>query len=269
MHKIQAKHLTDDEVDSESDEEDIKVMKHNMTHDEIRKVNKESFVNDDKLNSTDIEYLNTNFNYENLILIENLYSRLIKDFEMKRGSFDSIVLTWYDFISLNYDTYNIMDLFKDKNLNKNFKMFFVFELIIFSLTYMREMKNEQIFNAFKTCIFYLHQNFIVVMYLILSKTPKDVLNKNELAKKCKGKVDENNIFVNKSTFKSIFINNNKSIHQIISNLITLIKKNTKDDINEQRNITLIMNYLKNSNIYKIQTIKNKLYEKVNPLNQAH
>jgi hypothetical protein len=261
MHKIPAKHLTDDEVLSESDDE-IRVTKQNMTHDEIRKVNKESFVNDDKLNNTDIEFLNINFNYENLILIENLYSRLIKDFEMKKGSFDSNILTWFDFISLNYDTYNIMTFFKDKILNRNFKLFFIYELIIFSLTYMREMKNEQIFNAFKTCYFYLHQNFIVVMFLILSKTPKDVLNKNELAKKCKTKVDENNIFVNKSTYKSIFTNNNKSIHHIITNLIILIKKNTKDNINEQRNITLIKNYLKNSDIYKIETIKNKLYEKV-------
>jgi hypothetical protein len=262
MHKIPAKHLTDDEVMTESDDEDFKITKHNMTHDQIRKVNKESFVTNDKLNSTDIEFLNINFNYENLILIENLYTRLIKDFEMKKGSFDSSILTWFDFVSLNYDAYNIIDYFKDKTLNKNFKLFFVYELIIFSMTYMRDMKDEKIYNAFKTCYFYLHQNFIVIMYLVLSKTPKDVLIKNELAKKCKIKVEENNIFVNKSTYKSIFVNNNKSMQHIITNLIVLIKKKNKDNHDEQINLTLVMNYLKNSHIYKIETIKNKLYEKV-------
>jgi hypothetical protein len=263
FYKIPTKILEDDSVSSGSDDEyDNDIGKVNRTIDNLKpKHYDESFVKE-KLNTTDVDIVKINFNYENLILIENLYTRLLKDFENKKNNFDSSILTWFDFISLNYDVYSIENTFNDKVLKRNFKRFFVAEIILFCITYMRDISSEQIYNALKTCFFYLHQNFIIIMFLIIQKTPKETLNTNDLAKKCKAKVEENNIWINKNTFKTILLNNNKTIYNILKTLLSQIKTGSKDKPNEQKNISIIYNYVKNLKAFKVETIKEKLYEKV-------
>jgi hypothetical protein len=256
--------MEDDEVYIESDEDidDIEIFNHNKTLDNVeQKHSDDSYINE-KLNITDINYVKINFNYENLILIENLYFRLLKEFEVKTDNFDSIILTWFDFISANHDLYTINNIFSDKALKKNLKKFFTFELIVFSLTFMRDLSNDQLYNAFKTCFFYLHQNFIILIFSTILKTNKDVLNNNELAKKCKNKVDENNIWINKTTYKSIFLNNNSTIHNIIKSILKIIKTSKNNTSEENRNITIINNYLKNYTKFKTEVMKGKLLEKV-------
>ena len=256
--------MEDDEVyvDSDEDVDDIEIFNHNKTLDNVeQKHTDDSFINE-KLNNTDINNVKINFNYENLILIENLYFRLLREFEIKKDKFDSIILTWFDFMSTNQDIYSISSIFSDKSMKKNLKKFFTFELIVYSLTFMRDLSNDQLYNAFKTCFFYLHQNFLIIIFSIILKSNKDVLNNNELAKKCKNKVDENNIWINKTTYKSIFLNNNSTIHNIIKSILKIIKTLKSNSLEENRNITIINNYIKNFTKFKTEVMKAKLFEKV-------
>jgi hypothetical protein len=252
----------DDIVSSGTDDEFESNIKVNRTHDGVKlKTYDESFTRE-KLNTTDIEVIKTNFNYENLILIENLYSRLLKDLENRKNSFENAVLTWFDFVSLNYDVYSLENTFTDKILKRGFKKFFVAEVVLFCLLFMGDVTDEQMFNALKTSFFYLHQNFIIIIFLIISKTNKEILNNNELAKKCKNKIDENSIWINKNTYKTILMNNNKTIFNILKNLLAQIKNNLKDKPNEYKNIAIIENYIRNIKTFKIEIIKDKLFEKV-------
>jgi hypothetical protein len=255
--------VEDDSMSSCSDDElDSGFSKVNRTIDNLKSKNtyNDSFVKE-KLNTTDIDIIKVNFNYENLILIENLYSRLLKDFENRKLNFDGSILTWFDVVSLNYDAYALESSLSDKVVKRNLKKFFVAEIVINCLTFMRDLSNEQIFNALKTCYLYLHQNFKIVMFMIIQKTGKEVLNTNELAQKCKAKIDENNIWINKNTYKTILMNNNKTIYGMLKTLLLQIKSASKGTT-EHTILSLIYNYVKNMKAFKIETIKDNLYEKV-------
>ena len=87
-----------------------------------------------------------------------------------------------------------------------------------------------------------------------------IIVKNKMASKCKSILNQNEIIINKTSYKKNFINNNKSINHIISNLLTLLKNNPNLETNDQKNISQIKNYMKKGNVYNIDTIKIKLYE---------
>jgi hypothetical protein len=260
FYKIPAKIIIeDDDVSSGSDNDDFGSFDQiNKTIENLR-IKTESFVENNQKNEL---FTKTTFNFENLILIENLYNRLLKDFQNRSFNIDSTVLTWFDFISLNYDIYDLEHLLDDKVLKRGVKRFFIAEIILFCISYMRDLSNDQVYNALKTSFFYLHQNYIIIMFLVVLRTRKDVLATNELAKKCKAKVDENIIWINNNTYKTILTNNNKTIFNILKTLISQLKMVYKDKPQELSNISLVFNYVRNIKAYNVETIKEKLYEKV-------
>jgi hypothetical protein len=243
--------MEDDDVSSGSEDEDWV----DRSLEDLRL--KDSFAS-----KTTVEMVNGNFNFENVILIENLYSRLLKDLQSGLTKFDGTILTWFDFVSLNYDVYSVEYLVQDKLLQRNIKRFFIAELILFSLLYKRDLRFEQIYNAIKTSFFYLHQNYIIIMFLIIQRTPKEVLYNNDLAKKCKAKIDENNIWINNNTFKTILMNNNKTIYNLLKDLLSQLRGLRQTDLQDQANITLINSYIRNLKANRVETVKDKLFEKV-------
>jgi hypothetical protein len=287
FYKIPAKFMEEDEdlkMDSEEEEinENIPTnFKHNRTVDNVKKKkgNKDSICAiKEKLNSTDIDFLNSNhtiiINFEALYIINNLYTTLIKEMEIKKNKqsdYDSLIIRYFEIITDMYSSiYELEFSLNDKFIISTLKQFFIQEIIVFALSFMRGLdKNGQIilFNAFKNCFFYLHQNLIILMFMCAVVFKKNIQISENLADKnyldlCKSIVDDNKIWLNKNNYKKYLKTNNKSIFATIKNIIKQIKEQDKDNQGEMINLSIIINYMKNYSKYKIDVIKENIFKKM-------
>jgi len=87
------------------------------------------------------------------------------------------------------------------------------------MIFLRDLQDEQVYNGFKNCQFYLSQNFLTLVYAVISKTNKDTINNDKHASLCKKTLDENKTWLNKSNYKKNFHNNNLTIKSILKNLV--------------------------------------------------
>ncbi len=92
------------------------------------------------------------------------------------------------------------------------------------ISFIRDLNITNIYNGFKNCSFYLQQNFLILIFLLLKKdiyTSSPDPNSTKYIELCKELLDENNTWFNdKSDYTSIF----KCINTIVNNtLINIIK----------------------------------------------
>lgn len=321
FYKVPAKFMEEEDVLLESDEEDLTEslpnnFKQNKTveHGKKKKKKEDSVcVMKDKLNNTDIEFIslndNTELNFESLLSVEHLYKLFIKELEIKKSNseeYDNIIQKYFEIVTSSYDSvYRIEFCVNDKLIRKSLKEFFVQELVVFSLAFNRNLnKNDPIssnlYHAFKTCMFYLHQNMIILLFVCCMLHEKRILNSDnkehnsenvnhvEMEKlnlgdrksnnnndyfdinfnECKKKVEENKIWLNKNNYKKHLRSNYKNVNGIIKNILKIIKgkvENTDSKLvasntHDLKNVTIILNYLRNIDIYKTEVICEKIFK---------
>lgn len=257
--KFEEKELYFDESDEEELNEQIpQNFKQNKTCDNVKTKKKEKkqqaeeslLVVKEKLNTTDIDLLKSNFNQESIIQIESLYTLIIKELENKSRNIDSLIINFFTILENNYDIYNLEFSFSDKNFQKMIKSYFCYEIFILCfLTIKTILFNDQIFTALRTCFFHLHQNCIIVMLLVQMRSNED----NE---KVKNKIEENKIWLNKNNYKKYLANNNKIIVNIVKNIIAHLR-----DLDVHKNeMEVIVNNLKNIGKLKIEVIRDSIYK---------
>jgi len=115
------------------------------------------------------------------------------------------------------------------------------EAIIFGIIFNRPKLSEQLKNGIKNCLFYLHQNFIIILFIMLEMSGQI---DNEWAEKAKKKVEENKTWLNKHIYKKLSLNNINLISGIIKNIITSLKQMDDLSIDDQNNLDIVSNYLK-------------------------
>ncbi len=93
------------------------------------------------------------------------------------------------------------------------------EIIFFGLAFFRDLKDEQVFNGLKNCLFYLSQNFLIILHFLISKENKEELQKDKFAVLCKKAINENKTWLSKSNNKKNFQNHNAAIKNILKNII--------------------------------------------------
>lgn len=271
LYKVPAKFMEDDDVSIESDDEDMNEQipasyKQNKTVENLTKKQiKASIINNDKLNTTDIDYTKVNFNYENLLKEEQIYTQIIKKIELK-ADIDDLIIQWFEIVNDNYDIYGLEYLFSDKHNQKIIRQHFTYELLVMGLSFGRRVgKSEQLNSALKTCFFYLHQNYMAVLLFVIQKSSTETLSSNEFAIKCNDKVNENKIWLNKSNCKKFLHNNTKTMYNILKNLITLIKKAAEEnyDTEDLVNLSIVINYFRNVTKFKLEVIRDNIHTKVN------
>jgi hypothetical protein len=73
----------------------------------------------------------------------------------------------------NNNTLNIyksIKYFEDKAIYKNLKIYFFLEMAILALLYHSDVfQNNDLYCAFKYCLFYLNQNLLIITYFIIDK----------------------------------------------------------------------------------------------------
>jgi len=89
---------------------------------------------------------------------------------------------------------------------------------------MKQIESQKIFNGFKNCIFYLQENFLILIFLMMKKVKaKEIerknLSQNNYFELCSQLVEENSIWLNsKSNYEEIYSSNNV----IVNNTLTTI-----------------------------------------------
>lgn len=336
--------MEEEDVLLESDEEELNEalpnnFKQNKTveHGKKKKNEDSVCVMKEKLNNTDIDFINITdksmINFDSLLSVEHLYKLFIKELELKKinsNEYDNIIQKYFDTVTGSYDSiYSIELCVNDKPIRKSLKELFVQELIIFSLAFNRDLnKNEaaslNLYHAFKTCIFYLHQNMIILMFICCMLYEKKLVNINSNVNSqkennndiheinqddknncevmnnnfnlrfndCKRKIEENKIWLSKNNYKKHLRTNSKMVNGIIKNILKIIKgkgdsnpipkynsnivdnssslnnpskvklssEENKSNPSDIKNVTIIINYLKNIDIYKTEVIREKIYK---------
>lgn len=290
LYKIPAKLMEEEDIYIESEDEETsedyknKFKHHNKTLDNYPANLIEDSILKEKLNSTDLDFLNANnilkIDFDSLHKVGELYTILLKEIEAKKinqEEFDKIVFQFFEVFTNSYDSiYNLEQSLNDKTIQTVLKQYFILELIIFSLIFKRGLETQTeltvaLMNGFKNCIFHLNQNLIILMFICSVLFRKNIQESNTLKfKECKLKVDENKIWLNKYNYKKILRANNKSVLSVLKNILKQIKQSHKEQVKinpssesslgiELRNIGIILNYMKNIQKFQIQVVRSKLY----------
>ncbi len=311
FYKIPAKWV-DEDVFTEEDEDttDREDSLTNRTADIIKYDLKDSVVEakqkiNSKLNNTDIgsdkkknlgEFLR-NINLVYFLEIENLYKQLEKvtDQSVSIDCSDKIQVGIYDQYQENIShILKVTDPINENetcSLIKEFDLFFSLELLIFSLLNLLKgswncdpnfTTGNYFKNTLKNCLFYLHQNFIVFLFVCLGENqvtlrdsdpkkkipPKvpvqEIQDKNmsaggDLFLKCKELIDNNRIWLNKNNYKKFLRTNNKTIKSILQNFLKEYMHKSESNLKWIPGfIYLFSNFLKNLGKKKPGKIKQEI-----------
>ena len=268
MYKLPAKFMEEENISIESDSEDINEKFslnyfQNKTLENIGKKITSSVINtNERLNTTDVDIgnnkvsLNKIENAGDLIDIEKIYNLILEN-DYDNNNYNEIIENWFTIIVKNGEIYDLIEVFQEKITRKNLKLNFIFELSGFSLFYLfsiLKINNKNIENAFKTYFFYLHQNFIVNVFLINKNYKLDNQDIGLI-------INENKSWMNKNNNLKCLINNNKMLKTIIKNILINFKAL---EIEEFSNLfSILINYIKNVKNFKLLTIKENIFKKVN------
>jgi hypothetical protein len=298
--KIPAKFMEEDDAIIESEDEEINEnfpnnFKQNRTVDNVKLTKAEDSicVAKEKLNNTDIDFLNSNhklnINFESLLIIITLYTDLLRELEIKNYKqldYNKLVERYFDVIINSYDSIYILETsLNDKCIQSALKQYFIQEILIYSLIYNRNLDKSDVisvtlYNAFKTSLFYLHQNLIILFFICCVVYRKNVTESFEKESsralamaKCKSKVNENKIWLNKNNYKKYLKANNKTVNGILKNILKGIKKdlslcnNSLSTFSKSKNFNdhlygIINNYVKNILKFKIEVIRDNIYKNI-------
>ena len=206
------------------------------------------------------------------------------DSHKMRSKLEALILKYFQCTN---NIVKILDNLSENEHIKEFDLFFSLEILVFSLCerliYYKSINAANynyIQNAFKNCLFYSHQNFIIFLFVStgepqtnnyyktpLSKPPRSkenndsnlASNSTPFLDECKQLIEGNRTWLNKNNYKKFLRSNNKTIKTIIQNLLKKIK--TEEIFNNPKNTTLnkiITYFLKNLGKYKPSKVKSEI-----------
>ena len=86
--------------------------------------------------------------------------------------------------------------------------------------YSKELKNINVYNGLKNCIFYLQQNFLILLFILIKQNSKEQELDNKYIHQCNELLEENSIWLNyKADITSIFISNNNIVNNTLINIV--------------------------------------------------
>ena len=207
---------------------------------EYQKVDNSIYLNNN--NNINIILNLNDINFEYLLMIEKLFSDLMKDIEInKMEKYVNKLSIIKDFLYIfndeeEFKIIDIIDSYTIKNNNNIFviiKEYLIMQLIFFYSIIIIELiqkdKNE-FFSGLHSLIFYFHQNFIIFLNLIITNIKissnnypniQIINNKNE----CIKIITENKTWLDKTDFQEYLLTNNKISKQTLINLLNQIKSN--------------------------------------------
>lgn len=163
-----------------SSEKSIDDNKHNLTDININKNinNKTNKIQKNKSVNFELEKEKLDFfelfNYESLLNMHKYYSKLISNFEINNNFFlrEKILKKIFEIINTKpyYFPHKMSKFFEDKAVMKNFKIYFFIEITILSLLFHSNInEHNDLYCAFKHCLFYLNQNLLIMTYFVIDK----------------------------------------------------------------------------------------------------
>ena len=209
-------------------------------------------------------------NFENLVLIDNLYMDLRKDLEMNKMDIIqnklAILKEFYDVFNdkSNIDLFLVFEKFSEQNntIQKCVKEFILQQIIYFfilNIIILIENEKEIYLSGIKNLAFYYSQNFMAFILICLNKSnlTDEKKEENTYIKLIK-KLEENKTWLNNSNCKKIISNNNKISKQILKNILNTIKEyfQNNNEFKEKNpfiesNINLLNAYIKSIKKSKI------------------
>ena len=208
---------------------------------EYQKVDNSLYNNNISHNENATKFFNINeINFEYLLMMEKLFSDLMKDIEInKMEKYKNKLSIIKDFLYIfnDEDGFKIIDIIDSyiiKNNNNIFiiiKEYLIEQLIFFYcviiIDLIKKNKND-FFSGLHSLLFYFHQNFIIFLYLIITNIKQDsnflannkIINNNQ---ECIKIITENKTWLDKTDFKEYLLTNNKISKQTLLNLLNQIK----------------------------------------------
>ena len=207
---------------------------------EYQKVDNSIFTNNN--NNMNIILNLNDINFEYLLMIEKLFSDLMKDIEInKMEKYENKLSIIKDFLYIFNDEegFKIIDIIDSYTIKNNSNIFvsikeyliiqliFFYSIIIIELI---EKDKHEFFSGLHSLIFYFHQNFVIFLNLIITNIKissnshpniQIINNKNE----CIKIITENKTWLDKTDFKEYLLTNNKISKQTLINLLNQIKSN--------------------------------------------
>ena len=218
-------------------------------------------------------------NFENLVLIDNLYMDLRKDLEMnKMDIIQNKLAILKDFFDVfndksNIDLFLVFEKFSEENntIQKCVKEFIlqqIYYFFILNIIILIENEKEIYLSGIKNIAFYYSQNFMAFILICLNKSNiTDEKKEDNTYIKLIKKLEENKTWLNNSNCKKIISNNNKMTKQILKNILNTIKEyfQTNTEFKEKNpfiesNINLLNAYIKSIKKSKISETLNELLQ---------
>jgi hypothetical protein len=204
------------------------------------------------------EYNKQAINLEDLWLQEQKLCKILES--LRCNSNVSISCEeWLDFI--NYSSIQSLEsYFMQLETKLHINTFSIFEIVsVMSIiiSIIKNKLNENTVSHLKNLIFNIHQNYLILINLILIRLPKE-FTKNSWKIKLQDVIREKQIKVLENDDIYLFKQNNKFIANIINKYICLVFKNKNDSkIHEILNDLLV-----NSDKYTYPTVKSILFNMV-------
>lgn len=171
--------LNDKSIDKENNKHnltDILINTYNCTNKHNKNANQKSQRNkiiDFEFEKEKLDFFDL-FNYEDLFNMHKYYAKLISNFEVNNNFFqrEKILKKLFDIINTKpyYFPHKMTKFFEDKALVKNFKIYFFIEITILALLFHADLnEHNDLYCAFKHCLFYLNQNLLILTHFVLEK----------------------------------------------------------------------------------------------------
>ena len=197
----------------------------------------------------DIQITN-DFDFETLLTMETYLNELVEDIEINKMKIFQNLLdiiedllkcynnkTVYDNVLKVFDTsFDLNNKHSIQKICKDFHIILLIFLYILLLLNFVKVDNKTSFHpGIKNLSFYLHQNFIVFMYIIItqynsSNTEKNNNNNNSIHL-CNNKISNNKTWLSKSNYKQYLISNNKKCKSTLKNIINELRLHFQSTFN--------------------------------------
>ena len=145
----------DDEVECERDDD----------LEECNSIKDQNKVNINASVSTHSDSLAISLKFELFYQIEIMYNNLARTLEERKFYDYQSIETWFKLMS--NEILFIEEIFKEESSFFYFQI--MIEIISFGLIFLQNNLNEQLAHSFKNALFYLHQNSMILRFILVHK----------------------------------------------------------------------------------------------------
>ena len=195
----------------------------------------------------DIQITN-DFDFETLLTMETYLNELVEDIEINKMKIFQNILDIIDDLLKCYNNKavydNVLKVF-DSSFDLNNKhsiqkickdfhiILLIFLYILLLLNFVKVDSKTSYHPGIKNLSFYLHQNFIVFMYIIITQynSSNTEKNNNNSIHLCNNKISNNKTWLSKSNYKQYIISNNKKCKSTLKNIINELRLHFQSTFN--------------------------------------